>query len=66
MADVVVADIGERPVPEALEDGPAALYAVNDRRLGFGATPFGQAIPTDVRGLIPQAASGRGACGRGR
>ncbi len=37
------------------ESGPAALYAVNDRRLGFGATPFGQAIPTDVRGLIPQA-----------
>jgi len=35
------------------ESGPAALYRVGGRLLGLGATPFGQAIPTDMRGLFP-------------
>ncbi|MFH6782566.1 MULTISPECIES: hypothetical protein [Methylobacterium] len=37
------------------ESGPAALYRLGGTRLGLGATPFGQAIPSDVRGLFPQA-----------
>ncbi|TNC13317.1 hypothetical protein FF100_10900 [Methylobacterium terricola] len=37
------------------ESGPAALYDVAGHRLGLGATPFGQAIPTAVGGLFPEA-----------
>lgn len=29
---------------------PVATYLVGDRRIGIGMTPFGQAIPTDIRG----------------
>ncbi|MGY2050867.1 hypothetical protein [Methylobacterium sp. JK268] len=34
------------------ESGPAAHYALPDLRLGLGATPYGQAIPEDARGLL--------------
>ncbi|KMO39943.1 hypothetical protein VQ02_08845 [Methylobacterium variabile] len=37
------------------ESGPAAHYRVDGRHLGLGATPFGQAIPADARGLFPAA-----------
>ena len=36
----------------AAASGPAATYAIAGRRLGLGMTPYGQAIPADVRGLI--------------
>lgn len=29
---------------------PAAAYRIGERRIGIGMTPFGQAIPTDIRG----------------
>lgn len=37
------------------ESGPAALFDLGGRRVGLGATPYGQAIPADVRGLLPGA-----------
>lgn len=37
------------------DGGPAARYDVDGRRIGVGMTPFGEAIPEDVRGLIPGA-----------
>ncbi|MFE1602539.1 hypothetical protein [Methylobacterium sp. ID0610] len=46
VSDVI--DVG----PEA---GPVAHYAVAGLRLGVGMTPFGQTIPADVRGLMPEA-----------
>jgi hypothetical protein len=36
--------------------GPAARYAVDGRLIGVGMTPYGEAIPQDVRGLFPGAA----------
>lgn len=48
LAMLAVSDVLDA-VPEA---GPAAHYRVEGRVLGLGATPFGQAIPTDVRGLF--------------
>ncbi|TGE01196.1 hypothetical protein [Methylobacterium nonmethylotrophicum] len=37
------------------ESGPAAHYRADGRLLGLGATPFGQAIPTNASGLFPGA-----------
>lgn len=37
----------------AAESGPVVAYDLAGRRLGLGATPFGQAIPQDVGGLFP-------------
>jgi len=34
---------------------PVRAFDVGGRRLGVGLTPYGQAIPTDVRGLFPDA-----------
>ncbi|ACL61950.1 hypothetical protein [Methylobacterium nodulans] len=39
----------------APESGPVAQFALGGRRLGVGVTPYGQAIPADVRGLMPEA-----------
>ena len=39
----------------AAASGPVRTYALGGRRLGLGMTPYGQAIPTDVRGLFPEA-----------
>jgi len=32
---------------------PVAEFRLGERRLGIGMTPYGQAIPTDVRGTFP-------------
>jgi hypothetical protein len=37
--------------------GPVRMFTIGGRRLGVGMTPYGQAIPTDVRGLLPDAAT---------
>ncbi|MET7245116.1 hypothetical protein ABZT49_17305 [Methylobacterium sp. EM32] len=51
LAMLAVSDVLDA-VPES---GPAAQYRVGDRLIGLGATPFGQAIPSDARGLFPCA-----------
>lgn len=51
LAMLAVSDVLDA-VPES---GPAAQYRVGNRLIGLGATPFGQAIPSDVRGLFPGA-----------
>lgn len=33
--------------------GPVCIYQIGELRVGLGATPYGQAIPTDVQGLFP-------------
>lgn len=35
--------------------GAVAEFRIGGHRLGLGMTPFGQAIPRDVRGLFPEA-----------
>jgi hypothetical protein len=35
--------------------GPARVVEIGGRRFGLGLTPYGQPIPTDVRGAFPQA-----------
>lgn len=35
--------------------GPVAEYILGGMRVGLGATPFGQEIPREVRGLFPEA-----------
>lgn len=37
--------------------GPAAEFLIGGRRVGLGASPYGQPIPTDVTGMFPDAAS---------
>jgi hypothetical protein len=37
------------------DSGPAAHYRLGSLHLGVGATPYGQTIPDDVRGLLPEA-----------
>ncbi|MCF4126698.1 hypothetical protein [Methylobacterium sp. SyP6R] len=49
LAMLAVSDVLDA-VPES---GPAAHYHIGGRLIGLGATPFGQAIPTDARGLFP-------------
>ncbi|AWN46987.1 hypothetical protein DK419_12215 [Methylobacterium terrae] len=51
LAMLAVSDVLDA-VPES---GPAAHYRVGDRTIGLGATPFGQAIPADARGLFAGA-----------
>jgi predicted phosphodiesterase len=42
-------------VDVAAVSGPVAVLDVAGRKLGLGMTPFGQAIPTNVAGLLPEA-----------
>ncbi|ACA20555.1 hypothetical protein M446_6289 [Methylobacterium sp. 4-46] len=51
LAVLAVSDV----LDAAAESGPAAHYALPGLRLGVGATPYGQPIPADVRGLMPEA-----------
>ncbi len=39
------------------EAGPAAEFIINGKRIGLGASPYGQAIPTDITGMFPEATS---------
>jgi hypothetical protein len=34
--------------------GPVCVYRIGELRVGLGATPYGQAIPTDVRDAFPE------------
>lgn len=38
-----------------VETTPIYEFMLGDMRVGLGATPYGQAIPTDVRGAFPEA-----------
>ncbi len=42
-------------VDVAAGSGPVGDYLLGGERMGLGATPFGQEIPTDIAGLFPQA-----------
>lgn len=39
------------------ESGPAMEFLIGETRVGLGATPYGQPIPTDVTGAFPDATS---------
>ena len=45
---LAVADV----IDVAAQSGPVAVYEIGGRRVGLGMTPYGQAIPADVRGLL--------------
>ncbi len=46
---------GERRPRRGARIGPGGALPAGRRLIGLGATPFGQAIPTDARGLFPGA-----------